>query len=99
MLKSFRRGKLAQETLEQRSLAVDFLQLSRLNSEHEPHIHPCKAQKQSVSAKTFAGSATVPAKWMANRATFAPAQEKPSKALAEANEVECAEGGRNTFLR
>lgn len=42
MSKSFRLGKLAQQTLEARGCEVDFLDLSRLNSDHDLHIHPCK---------------------------------------------------------
>lgn len=42
MSKSFRLGKLAQETLERNGCEVDFLDLSRLNSDHDLHIHPCK---------------------------------------------------------
>nr|WP_174772261.1 flavodoxin family protein [Paraburkholderia sp. SG-MS1] len=42
MSKSFRLGKLAQQTLERKACEVDFLDLSRLNSDHDLHIHPCK---------------------------------------------------------
>jgi multimeric flavodoxin WrbA len=42
MSKSFRLGKLAQETLERKSCEVDFLDLSKLNSDRDLHIHPCK---------------------------------------------------------
>ncbi|SDR51497.1 NADPH-dependent FMN reductase [Paraburkholderia fungorum] len=42
MSKSFRLGKLAQQRLESHGIEVDFLDLSRLNSEHDLHIHPCK---------------------------------------------------------
>lgn len=42
MSKSFRMGKLAEAHLEQQSFHVDFLDLSRLNSDHDLHIHPCK---------------------------------------------------------
>ncbi|QGZ67098.1 flavodoxin family protein [Paraburkholderia acidisoli] len=42
MSKSFRLGKLAQETLEHNACEVDFLDLSRLNSDHDLNIHPCK---------------------------------------------------------
>lgn len=42
MSKSYRLGKLAQETLQRRACEVDFLDLSRLNSDHDLHIHPCK---------------------------------------------------------
>lgn len=42
MSKSFRLGKLAQQTFERHSFEVDFPDLSRLNSDHDLHIHPCK---------------------------------------------------------
>ncbi|WP_329959722.1 flavodoxin family protein [Paraburkholderia translucens] len=42
MSKSFRLAKIAQQTLERRSCDVDFLDLSRLNSDRDLHIHPCK---------------------------------------------------------
>lgn len=42
MSKSFRLGKLAQQVLEGECCEVDFLDLSRLNSDHDLHIHPCK---------------------------------------------------------
>jgi hypothetical protein len=42
MSKSFRLGKLAQQTLEARGCEVEFLDLSRLSSDHDLHIHPCK---------------------------------------------------------
>lgn len=43
MSKSFRLASLAQQSLEARSFEVDMLDLSRLNSDHDLHIHPCKA--------------------------------------------------------
>ncbi|MDR6449110.1 multimeric flavodoxin WrbA [Paraburkholderia terricola] len=42
MSKSFRLAKLAQATLEQQSFDVDLLDLSRLASDRDLHIHPCK---------------------------------------------------------
>lgn len=42
MSKSFRLAKLAQGHLERQSFHMDFLDLSRLNSDHDLHIHPCK---------------------------------------------------------
>ncbi|WP_442955532.1 flavodoxin family protein [Paraburkholderia sp. MPAMCS5] len=42
MSKSFRLGKIMQGTLERRAFEVDFLDLSRLNSDRDLHIHPCK---------------------------------------------------------
>jgi len=42
MSKSFRLGKIAQGALERRAFDVDFLDLSRLNSDRDLHIHPCK---------------------------------------------------------
>jgi multimeric flavodoxin WrbA len=42
MSKSFRLGKLVQQTLERKSCETDFLDLSRLNSDRDLHIHPCK---------------------------------------------------------
>jgi multimeric flavodoxin WrbA len=42
MSKSFRLAKLAQATLEQQSFEVDLLDLSRLASDRDLHIHPCK---------------------------------------------------------
>lgn len=43
MSKSFRLAKIAQQALERRSCEVDLLDLSRLNSDRDLHIHPCKA--------------------------------------------------------
>ncbi|WP_429454715.1 flavodoxin family protein [Paraburkholderia sp. WC7.3g] len=42
MSKSFRLAKIAQQALERRSCDVDYLDLSRLNSDRDLHIHPCK---------------------------------------------------------
>jgi len=42
MSKSFRLAKLAQATLVQQSFDVDLLDLSRLASDRDLHIHPCK---------------------------------------------------------
>ncbi|MBC8747513.1 MULTISPECIES: flavodoxin family protein [Paraburkholderia] len=42
MSKSFRLAKIAQHALERRSCDVDYLDLSRLNSDRDLHIHPCK---------------------------------------------------------
>nr|WKF61238.1 hypothetical protein HUO10_005769 [Paraburkholderia busanensis] len=42
MSKSFRLATIARQTLEQKSCEVDLLDLSRLNSDHDLHIHPCK---------------------------------------------------------
>lgn len=43
MSKSFRLGKLARQTLERNACEVDFLDLSRLSSDRDLHIHSCKA--------------------------------------------------------
>jgi hypothetical protein len=42
MSKSFRLSVLAQQTLESKNIEVDMLDLSRLTSDHDLHIHPCK---------------------------------------------------------
>ncbi|MDR5883926.1 flavodoxin family protein [Caballeronia sp. LZ032] len=42
MSKSFRLAKRAEAILQSASIIVDVLDLSRLNSEHDLHIHPCK---------------------------------------------------------
>jgi len=42
MSKSFRLAKIGQQALERRSYHVDFLDLPRLNSDRDLHIHPCK---------------------------------------------------------
>jgi multimeric flavodoxin WrbA len=42
MSKSFRISKLVQATLESKSIEVDLLDLSRLTSDRDLHIHPCK---------------------------------------------------------
>ncbi|WP_408242825.1 MULTISPECIES: hypothetical protein [Paraburkholderia] len=42
MSKSFRLGKLAQEAGERKSREVDFLDLSRLNSDHDLHTIPAR---------------------------------------------------------
>lgn len=42
MSKSFRLGQRAEAALHRASVEVDMLDLSRLNSEHDLHIHPCK---------------------------------------------------------
>ncbi|GAB7522532.1 flavodoxin family protein [Paraburkholderia sp. 2C] len=42
MSKSFRLAKLAQDALERKSCDVDLLDLSRLTSDRDLHIHPCK---------------------------------------------------------
>jgi len=42
MSKSFRLATLARETLEADGIEVDLLDLSRLNSDRDLHIHPCK---------------------------------------------------------
>jgi len=43
MSKTFRLARIAQETLQQAGLEVHFLDLSRLTSDFDRHIHPCKA--------------------------------------------------------
>jgi multimeric flavodoxin WrbA len=40
--KTWRLSRIAEETLRQRGLQADLLDLSRLNSEFDLHIHPCK---------------------------------------------------------
>ncbi|HET7797328.1 MAG TPA: flavodoxin family protein, partial [Nevskia sp.] len=42
MSKSFRLAQIAQQTLREAALEVDFLDLSRLASDYDRHIHPCK---------------------------------------------------------
>ncbi|WP_250455313.1 flavodoxin family protein [Caballeronia sp. ATUFL_M2_KS44] len=42
MSKTFRLAKRAEAILQAESMEVDLLDLSRLNSEHDLHIHPCK---------------------------------------------------------
>ncbi|WP_429251917.1 flavodoxin family protein [Paraburkholderia sp. GAS333] len=42
MSKSFRMSKLVQGVLEPDGIEVDLLDLSRLTSDHDLHIHPCK---------------------------------------------------------
>ncbi|MBI0328456.1 flavodoxin family protein [Burkholderia plantarii] len=42
MSKSFRLARIVQRTLEHRGCEVDFLDLSRLNSDPDLRIHPCK---------------------------------------------------------
>lgn len=42
MSKSFRMSKLVQTALESNNIEVDLLDLSRLTSDHDLHIHPCK---------------------------------------------------------
>lgn len=42
MSKTFRLVKLAEEQLEQREIDVDLLDLSRLTSDYDRRIHPCK---------------------------------------------------------
>jgi multimeric flavodoxin WrbA len=43
MSKSFRLARIAQEVLQSEGLEVDLLDLSRLTSDYDRHIHPCKA--------------------------------------------------------
>lgn len=42
MSKTFRLARIAQETLGHAGIEVDFLDLSRLTSDFDRHIHPCK---------------------------------------------------------
>jgi len=43
MSKTFRLARIAQETLQPAGIEVDLLDLSRLTSDFDRHIHPCKA--------------------------------------------------------
>ncbi|MCD6077026.1 MAG: NADPH-dependent reductase [Ramlibacter sp.] len=43
MSKTFRLARIAQQTLQSDGMEVDLLDLSRLTSDYDRHIHPCKA--------------------------------------------------------